>query len=246
MYTLGLKDPAFLARAVSAGGPTVLPTAFPGLVRWYKASDYDGAGYSDGDPITTDWLDNSPSLEDATPQLGDEPLFKNTILSGGQSSVKMVNGFKHFDHALLTLGDYSIIAFWRPNADAIVASHTPGNYQVRDTTGGALVDSPSLFHNDGITLNASGANSNQIFNVRTWTRNGTTGVPLFYYNKSQEVELTGETSTASMLISTVGLFNGGPGDFDIVEFIVYNTILAQADVDSLFDNYFSLQYPNDI
>lgn len=246
MYTLGLKDPAFLARAVGAGGPTVFPTDFPGLVRWYKASDYAGSGYADGASIITPWLDNSASLEDAVPDAGNEPQYKNTVLTGGQSSVLMTDGLKHFDTTELTLTDYSVIAFWRPNADSIVASSPSGNYQVRDTTGGALVDSPSLFNNDGVTLNAVGANSNQIFSVRTWTRNGTTGVPLFYYNKIQEVEATGETSTTAMKISTVGLFNGGPGFFDIVEFLIYNTVLAQADVDSLFDNYFSLLYPNDI
>lgn len=231
---------------VSPPGPTFFPDDIAGLIRWYKASDFAGGGYVDGNIITTPWLDNSASGEDATPQAGNEPLYKTTIIANGGISVKMTDGFKHFDTTEETLGDYSVVAFWRPNADSIVASSPSGNYQVRDTTGGALVDSPMLFNNDGITLNASGANNNQIFNVRTWTRNGTTGVPLFYYNKIQETELTGETSVNPMKISTVGLFNGGPGNFDIVEFLLYNTVLTQTDVDNLFDGYFSLLYPDDI
>lgn len=232
---------------VAPSGPIFFPSDIAGLIRWYKASDFAGQGYVDGNSITTTWLDNSTSAENATPQAGQEPLFKTTIIANGGISVKMVDGFKHFDTTEVTLGDYTVVAFWRPNADAIVASSPSGNFQVRDTTGGVPnSDSPSLFNNDGITLNANGANNNTIFSVRTWTRNGTTGVPLFYYNKIQETELTGETSTSSMKISTVGLFNGGPGDFDIVEFLLYNTVLTQADVDNLFDGYFSLLYPDDI
>lgn len=232
---------------VSPPGPSFFPNDIAGLVRWYKASTFAGQGYVDGNAITTTWLDNSASAQNATPQAGQEPLFKTTIIANGGISVKMVDGFKHFDHTQLTLGDYSVVAFWKPNADSIVASSPAGNYQVRDTTGGIInSDSPMLFNNDGVTLNANGSNNNQIFSVRTWTRNGTTGVPLFYYNKIQETELTGETSTTNMLISTVGLFNGGPADFDIVEFLIYNTVLTQTDVNNLFDGYFSLLYPDDI
>lgn len=229
----------------ASGGPTFFPTDIAGLIRWYDADFYTGS-YVDGAAITTLWDDFSASAEDATPQAGQEPLYKNTILTSGKSSVKMVDGFKHFDTTQMTLGNYSVVVLWRPNSDAIVASSPAGNYQVRDTTGGALSDNPQLFHNDGITLNAVGLNSNQVFHVRTWNRNSGTGVPLFYYNKIQEVEQTGETATANMLISTVGLFNGGPGNFDLVEFLVYNVVITQADVDNLHDFYFQLKYPGDI
>lgn len=177
---------------VAPSGPTFFPTDIAGLIRWYDADFYTGS-YADGAAITTPWDDFSVSAEDATPQVGQEPLFKNTILASGKSTVKMVDGFKHFDTTEMTLGSYSVVALWRPNSDAIIASSPSGNYQVRDTTGGVPAsDSPSLFHNDGVTLNANGANSTLVFHVRTWNRNGVTGVPLFYYNKSQELELTGE------------------------------------------------------
>lgn len=229
---------------VAPSGPTFFPTDIAGLIRWYEADFYTGS-YADGAAITTPWDDLSASAEDATPQVGQEPLFKNTVLASGKSSVLFLDGFKHFDTTEMTLGDYSVVVLWRPNADAIVASSPSGNYQVRDTTGGALTNNPQTFHNDGITLNASGAQSNQVFHVRTWNRNNPSGVPLFYYNKTQQVEATGETSTSNMLISTVGLFNGGPGFFDLVSFLVYNTVLTQTDVDNLHDFYFKLKYPGD-
>lgn len=232
---------------LGASGPTFFPTDIAGLIRWYRASDYDGAGYADGAMITTVWPDNSPALENATPQAGNGPLYKNTILTGGQSSILINTGTMHFDTTEMTLGDYSIVAFWKPNADTILASSPSGNYQVREMAGGVSnSDHPYLFHGGGAELDAIGTHNCQVFHVRAWTRNGTTGVPLFYYNKDQETELTGQTETAAMKISTISLSLGGPANHDLVEFLVYSVPITQTNVDNLFDGYFSLQYPNDV
>lgn len=228
---------------IPGGGPTFFPTDIAGLIRWYDADFYTGS-FADGATITTPWDDFSTSAEDATPQTGEQPLFKDTILADGKSSVQFVNGFKHFDTTQMTLGNYSVVALMRPTADAIVCSSPAGNYQVRESGAGSSSDDrPSLFHNDGVTLNFTGAQDTGVFFVRTWTRNSGTGVPIFYYNKVQELEDTGETSTANMLISTIGLFNGGPGAFHLAEILIYNAVLTQANVDNLHDFYFALKYP---
>lgn len=245
MLTLGLKDPAFLARSVAAGGPTFFPSDIAGLIRWYKAEDYAGS-YSDGDPITTDWLDNSASLEDAIPDAGNEPTYKDTQLSAGRSSVQFGNGVKHFDTTLMSLGNFSVIAFWKPNADSIIASSTPGNWQIRELSGGIITDHPQIFANGPPALDATNGFDVSVWHARAWTRAGGSGVPFFYYNKNQEPEDTGETNTTNFEISTIGLFNGGPANFDLAEICIYNAVLTQTDIDNLYDGYWSIRYAGDI
>lgn len=228
---------------VEPSGPTFFPDDIAGLIRWYDADSFTGL-YSDGDPITTDWPDLSVSGEDATPEVGQEPLFKDTILSGGKSCVSFVDGFKHFDTTQMVLGDFSVVAFFLPNADAIVASDPSGNYQIREQTGGVpATDHPVIRPNTAPSLEFIGTENTEVWHMRTWTRNGTTGVPVFYYQKTSEPEDTGDTNTALMRISTVGLFNGGPGDFFLAEMLIYNVVLTQTDVDNLHDFYFKLKYP---
>lgn len=230
---------------VAPSGPTVSPLDFPGLTRWYDADYYTGS-YINGASITTVWDDFSTSAENATPEAGQEPVFRDDVLSGGKSSVFFADGFKHFDTTEMTLGNYSVVVLFKPQGDSIVASSPSGNYQVREQTGGSLVERPVLFHNDGVTLDFDGFNDTDIWHVRSWTRDGTSGVPFFYWNKTQEAEKDGQTSVASMLISTVGLFNGGPADFHLAEMLIYNTVLTQADIDNLHDFYFALKYPGDL
>lgn len=229
----------------ASGGPTFFPTDIAGLVRWYDADFYTGT-FADGALITTPWDDFSVSAQDATPQAGQQPTFRNTVLADGKSSVEFINGFKHFDMTQLILGNYSVVVFFQPTSDAIISSGPPDNYQVREQAGGTLSDMPVLFHNAAPTLDHLGAHSTQVWHVRSWTRNGTTGVPFFYYNKIQEAESTGQTSTANMQLSTVGLSDGGPGAFHLAEFLIYNTVITQTDVDNLHDFYFALKYPGDL
>lgn len=230
----------------AAAGPTFFPTDIPGLIRWYKASDYDGA-YADGAMITTPWLDNSTAGEDAVPQAGDGPLYKNTILSGGQSSILINTGTMHFDTTQMVLGTFSVVAFWKPNADTILTSDPSGNYQIRERSGGvAAADWPYMFPNGGSELDAQSTNNTMVFHVRAWTRDGVSGVPFFYYNKIQQAEQTGQTNTTPMVISTISLSLGGPANHDLVELLVYTVQLTQGNIDDLFDGYYSLQYPDDL
>lgn len=226
-------------------GPTFLPTDIAGLIRWYDADYYTGS-YANNDPITTFWDDFSTSAENATPEVGLGPFFRNNVLTSGKSSVYFSDGFRHFDTTEMTLGNYSVVVLFKPVGDSIVASSPSGNYQVREQVGGSLAERPVLFHDDGITLDFDGFNDTNIWHVRSWTRDGTSGVPFFYWNKTQEAEKDGQTSTASMKISTVGLFNGGPADFHLAEMLIYNTVLTQADIDNLHDFYFALKYPGDL
>jgi len=231
--------------SVVPSGPTFFPSDIAGLIRWYKASDYAGS-YSDGNLITTDWLDNSVSGEDATPQAGNEPTYKDTQLSLGRSTVQFGNGFKHFDTTLMSLGNFTVIAFWKPNSDAIIASAPTGNWQIRELSGGAPTDHPQIFANGPPALDATNGFDAGDWHVRAWTRNGATGVPFFYYNKNQEPEDTGETNTTTFDISTIGLFNGGPGNFNLAEICIYNTVLSQTNIDNLFDGYWAIRYAGDI
>lgn len=224
---------------VVPSGPTFFPDDIAGLVRWYDADSFTGL-YADGAIITTDWPDLSVSGEDATPRLGEEPTFKNTILSGGKSSVSFPPVIRRFDTTQLVLGNFSVVAFYRPDGDTIVASDPGGNYQIREQTPTPTSDRPVIRPNTGPSLEFIGTENADIWHMRTWTRNGTTGAPVFYYQKTSEPEDTGDTNTASMLISTIGsvLVN-----FHLAEMLIYNVVITQADVDNLHDFYFKLKYP---
>ena len=247
IWSLGLSEmpQAILnSYSVTPHGPTFLPTDIAGLVRWYKASDYAGT-YASGDSIVDPWPDNSVSGQDATP-VNNPKYFETKPASGGSTVSMTAAGVQHFTMTALNMSDFSVVAFWRPNADSFaMIGFGLGNYQVRDTTGGVNnVDTPQLRANTPPQLSGLGANNNQVFSVRTWTRNGTTGVPLFYYNKLQETETGGNTNTDAMQLNRIA-YDGG-SNWDMIELLVYNTVLSQTDVNNLVDGYFDLLYPGDI
>lgn len=229
----------------AVAGPTFFPDDIAGLIRWYRAEDFVGS-YADGASITTNWLDNSTSAQDAVPQAGNEPVFKDTVLSLGRASVRFGDGFKHFDTTLMSLGNFTVIVFWKPNSDCIIASSTPGNWQIRELSGGTPTDHPQIFANGPPALDATNGFNTAVWHTRAWTRDGTSGVPFFYYNKNQQPDDTGDTNSTTFEISTIGLFNGGPLNAELAEICIYNTVLTQTNIDNLFDGYWAIRYAGDI
>lgn len=245
MKTLGLHDPAFLASA-SAESPYASPDEIAGLIRWYDAANYDDDGLTDGDDLVNDFIDLSSTGDDATVDGTYPPHWADGYMPSGKNCVLCPDGWHHWDITEVTLSDYTVVCLWKPMADAILASSTSGNYQVRNEGGGSLNFRPYLYHNGGSILQNNVAEDCTVWHVSAWSRNGTTGVPKFSYNKTHYNEDSGDTDTNDQKINTIGLYNGGPGYFYLAEIAIYNAVISTDDLDSLYDGFWSIKYATDI
>jgi hypothetical protein len=234
---LTIQDPAFLAAAAAGGSPyTALPTDYAGLLRWYKAEDYSDDGLNDNDPVVNDMPDHSTVGDDAVPDGTYPPHFRLAYMPTGKDCVQCPDGWHH-----------TVIVVWKPTADAILTSSTSGNYQIRNTTGGVPNSwTPYSYHNSVPALTNNTSDNAQVWHYHSWTRDGSTGVPSFGYNKSYVGEATSSTNTTAMKFNTVGLYNGGPGAFYLAEICIYNAVLSSADIDTLYDGYFNIKYLGDL
>ena len=223
---LKMADVAFLKNS----GPS--PADFPGLWRWYKADQYLGSG-SDGQAIgggtnpLPAWHDYSGHSDDATnPVTG--PLYKTNII-GTMPIIRFNTEYLSFSPG--GLGDFTLIAVHQKthincfiNGDSFVANH-----QLRRDFGG---DNTTLFYAGagGVSPTALGAPNN--FMAMTVRRSA--GTVSFRENKTAR---GGGVEAGTWTVFELGSITFG-GNLDFAEYILYKgTVLSDADVDFLYDNY---------
>lgn len=249
--SLGLRDPGFLQ---GTGSPyAVIPSDYPGLVRWYDAQDYADDGLADGAPVVNNWTDLSGVGDNAVPDGANAPHWRTAIMPSGSGCLHFPDGFHHFDITELTLGDVSLVLVIKPKIaagaiDEIFFSSHSGNYMVRDKAGGSVAQwRPYFYPNAPPALENDVAMSNAEWYVLGVRRNGTTGVPTFSFNKIHVGDMVPNTNTTAMKIGTIGLYNGGLlSDFLAAEICIYNGLLSNPDMDALWDGYWSIKYAGDL
>jgi hypothetical protein len=255
MHRLSLRDLALVGGGVSDPyEPTFLPTDIAGCLRWHKASDLIAQAYNDGDPIDVNWTDHGSGSDDAVPDGVNPPEWEasEVVSTGSEGSIRFTD-LHHFDHTEHTLGDISIIAFWKPESgiDTFLSSSTSGNYQVRNQ---APIPSPGqssrpvFFPAAGSVLQSltAGAEDPTLWHMQAWTREATGGVYKTYHNKQQRSEDTGDTNTTDMKLNTIGLSVAASAKFLLTDYIVYNSQLTQTNINDLFDGYFAIKYQDDL
>jgi hypothetical protein len=257
MNRLNLRDQAFLGSLSEPVGPytpTTVPTDFPTNVRWYKASDFISQGYADTDDIDVDWIDNSIVGDDAPPDATDVPKWNTTeIVSPGSEGcviITNVGGNQHFDFTELILGDFTIIMMWLPgpppNQDTFLMGSSSGNYQVRNQAPTSTpASSPQWYPNAPPTVRTDtvGSDDPSVWHVQAWTRAGSAGT--FYHNKQARVDVTNSNST-DMKVNAIGMPIAAASRFRVCDVQIYTSQLSQANIDDLFDNYFSKKYADDL
>ena len=252
MKTFSLRDPAFVAATAGGSSPyTALPTDYAGLLRWYRASDYEGAGYSDGDDITTDMVDQSGNGADAVPDVTNPPIYKDTILSGGMATTYFNGTAANLDNFAITqinLDDFTVIALLVPTTQVFVMSKSVGNVQLK-LTGSPVLNQTSFYPGANPTMdtNAAAQGINAGLQATVWQRDSGTGVGTFYVNKTQMAEKDGQTNTTQLQLDRIGTYNlSAPGQLNLAELCIYSNVMSQANWEALYDGYFAIKYAADI
>ena len=227
MSAFTFKDQAFLASAKSSG---VTPDSFPGLHRWYKADSYSGVG-SDGDSVgggtavLGEWIDQTGSGDDANhPTSGG--IFKTNIV-GTKPVIRQTNEYLNF--APGSLGDFTIVCAHRrldPNTSFLL-QNTANNDQLTRAFGGF-----TTYFFAGVTVVVADAFANPAdFMVLAVRRSGTSVT--FRENKTAR---GGGTEAPGFLVTEIGSNING-SQIDHGELMIWTSVLSDADLDQLYDEY---------
>jgi hypothetical protein len=233
LNTLGLRDPAFLeANGVSG----ITPASYANLILWLKA---DSFSLADGTAIGgtgNEWQDQSSSNNDAVQATGSkQPLFKTNII-GSKPVIRFDGSNDELTINDLNLtADFTIILIGSVTADSIILGKAAANYQVR------------IYRSSANTLSAYDSNEDK---VSSTLGNPQTSVRCMTWRRNVKTLTFRENTTARgtqtwSLLNTLPLVTiGQTGGFsfyagDVAELVVYNALLADADVDNLYTLYFS-------
>lgn len=230
---LKIADTAFLARSA----PTVSPNDFSGLIRWYKA---DSFSLADGDDIGgtgREWIDQSPTApNDATQAtLADRPLYRTNIF-GSMPAIHFSNKFMLTPGIVLS-GDFTIISIAKAGSNTTLFGHTTLNLWVRLRVAFSRIDWHDLVGNP---QSASFTTSFGVVNMSSWRRDGSGNITF----RERNIDRT--TVAATVISRTFDLMGGTTGfalsDGHVGELCVWNTRLSDANVDSLYTNYFKTRW----
>lgn len=251
MKTFSLRDPAFLGTTAGPSGPYASqPDDYGTLVRWFDASDWDGGAFSDGDDMTSNWIDKVIA-DPAVPSAGAAaPVYKDTVFADSKSSFIMdgPSATTYFRFTEVTLGDATFIVVMKPRSDTYALTRDGvDNYQIR-VTGNSTTNQSTIYPNAAPSLvgDDSVPGINYGIGVHGWTRDGTTGVPLFYQNKNQFAETTADTNTTDLIIGQMSGYPFAGSNWDVAEVCIYSTVLSQADYNQLYDDYFAVKFLADL
>lgn len=230
MAAFKFQDQAFLANTRRHG---VTPASFPGLLRWYRADDYlpigvDGDTVGGGTAVLGEWIDRTGSGDDANhPTSGG--IFKTNIV-GTMPVIRQTNQFLNFAPGNLT--DFTIFAAHRRTAfPSFILENTANNHQFRRGFGGvpeALIAGSV----DGVFGDPLVDETN--FMALAARQSGTT------VNFRQDKVDRGAPGTgpgaAGFLVTEIGSNING-SNMDLGELMIWNTVLSDADLDQLYDEY---------
>lgn len=228
MSAFTFKDQAFLASAKSSG---VTPDSFPGLYRWYKADSYDGVGV-DGDTIgggtavLGPWIDQTGSGDNANHPTSGGTYETNVV--GSRAVIRQINHFLNFAPGPLT--DFTIVVANRRTdlAASYMFLNLALNYGMRRAIGG--VDSFD-FGNDMAGISADPLSDSADFMVLSCKRSG--NAVTFRQNKTAR---GGGVVPGNWTVSQIGNSTLG-GNIDLGEILIWTTVLSDADLDLLYDEY---------
>jgi len=239
---LTLNNPAWLGDRFSraaAVGPTDFPNSYSGLVRWYKASDYDG-DFNDGDSITSNWTDYSTAGVNAVPEVGNLPTYRTTQVPGGVSSIDYVDGAKHFQYtSLTTLSNFTFIGVLKIKAGSFNwLSDESGNWQVRNRGSGTTTEMSFFPAGNPEVKGTINTSISTNWHVEVFSRSN--DVTTFYANGHQTNST--DLNTVLMRVGTAGPYDGGMAGCHMLEACIYATNLTPTQVLSLYTNYFRKLY----
>lgn len=228
MAAFKFQDQAFLANTHRHG---VTPASFPGLHRWYKADSYlpggvDGQTVGGGTADLGEWIDQTGSGDDANhPTAGG--TFRTNIV-GTMPVIRQTVDFLNFLPG--GLGDLTIMSAHRQISGGdtyIVAAPFIANHQVRRDMGGA---DATLFY-AGVGVFADPLADPNDFMVMTVRRSA--GVVSFRQNK---VSRGGGAEAGLFTVNQIGNSATG-GSIDHGELMIWTSVLSDANVDQLYDEY---------
>jgi len=226
----------FFNGSSSVAGPSVLPSDFSNMAFWYRSMDL---ALADGDPVGT-WVDRSSNHNDATITGTARPLFKTSILSG-QPALRFDASDDHMNFSIFSMfADFTILLLVKPAAAGVVFLGRWGIVTYLALGVGGPANCVRIYN----TGTSEGLNSSTFGGVETdaklvvLRKIGSTLT--FRENKTAR----GSGSYGTWQLDAIGAA-GNAANGDYFELAVFNgTGIADADLDSLYDNYFKFYYPS--
>lgn len=227
MAAFKFQDQAFLANTRRHG---VTPDSFPGLHRWYKADSYDGVG-TDGDSVgggtavLGPWIDQTGSGDNANHPTDGGTYETNVV--GTRAVIRQTNQFLNF--APGSLGDFTIVMAHRrlDPTTSFLLQNTANNDQLTRQFGGL-----NLYFFAGVgVIQADALTDPADFMVIAVRR---TGIAVtFRQNKTAR---GGGNEAPGFLVTEIGSnINGSQVDHG--EIMIWTTVLSDANLDQLYDEY---------
>jgi len=228
------------ANVSGGGGPSVLPSDFSGLQKWYRSIDLS---LSDNDPVST-WTDRTSNHSDATATGTGRPTYKTSVVDS-QPMLRFDGTANFFDIPSVTFAsaDCTIVFLLKTislyNYNPIIGSRG-------SVTGYMSYDYFEL--NYLHYYNGSGGYDSDVFDSANNLKMISI-VSSFSGNtikvRENKTSRNQFSSVYSVVFNTLGNFADGlfyTGD--IYEVLIYNTALTAANLDSLYDSYFKYYLPS--
>jgi hypothetical protein len=220
------------AGASGGGGPSVLPSDFPGLTHWYRSMDLS---LNDGDLVST-WVDRTSNHNDATAAGAARPTFKTNILDG-KPALRFAGG----DTTTLTVPSFNCIGTTFAIILLLKTSATSDWYHFLTWQSGYISYDYQSSNRVHLYDTSNGYDSDVLGTVTN------TKLLSIYGGFADQKVRENKTARGGWNSNSAMSFNKLIGSHwvgDLVEACIMNTSLNAADVDSLYDNYFKFHYPS--
>lgn len=222
--------------------PGMIPSDLSSLVRWYKADSYSLA---DGDAVGgvgREWIDQSVSAVNATNAGADQPLYKTNIF-GTMPGLLFSNDRLTMTSAITLAASFTIIIISKKDnalgLDSFILGHSSINHQFRIDYGGT--DRISARQNgeaESISLPFTALSDV----VRSQMVGKTAGSSLAHFreNKLFRDDFAFSSATAPIEYDVIGntFFAGSEYNGYIAEICIWTALHSDADLDTLYDQYF--------
>lgn len=225
---------------VAPSGPTS-PDQLAGLIRWYKADSYSLAdGTQIGNP-GLEWLDNSPTGDDAYVEVPYYATFRTNVF-GSMPAIQFLSpnfDFLRVTQFTLTL-DLTIIFIANVIGSSLIHAigNSPSGASARIRT--ASFDRMQFYDGGSggqdSTNFATSANNVKMASMRR-TSDG-----VIHFRDGNVSRGDVGSSPVPMILRLLG-DGGTASNGNLGELCVYNQAHSDSDIDSLYANYFKIRYP---
>lgn len=224
---------------IAAPPVVVTPASFAGLTRWYKADSFalaDGTAIGGGGNTWTDLSAFAAPLSQAA--VGQRPVFKTNIV-GTMPVVRFSPGSSQYlSMTAVGLSAYTFIVIGSFNSDSMTFGSDAFNYQVRVKRSGA--NNMSNYFGGSDVQSTALTNPANTIRMLTWRRNG--GVCTWRENTTS-ASIAADSGDATPQFNAFGRASfGGFLDGDIGEMVAYDNELSDANLDSLYNDYFKARW----